>query len=114
MKQILTIEQSARLIEFGVDAKLASKDRYDFDANGNEYREYRFTLSDLLSILPKKVSDRQRIYELEMWVDHYSDDWCVKYSHEEDSFQSAEELCDAIYAEICWLKNEDNKNIVWL
>ena len=47
MKTQLTIEESARLIELGVDAKLASGESLVGGA--------LFTLVDLLSILPKEI-----------------------------------------------------------
>lgn len=109
-KFVLTAEESNTLFNLGVPMGEATV----FDEDNNDIL---FTLQDLLSILPKKVSDRQRIYELEISVDHYSDAWCVQYTHNtdvnnlEDSFQSAEELIDAIYAEICFLKTENIKGL---
>ena len=72
MKTTPTIEESAHLIELGVDASLASKCRIQHEADGEvEYRivphdEYCyelaslnpqpiFDLSDILSILPKEI-----------------------------------------------------------
>ena len=61
MKTQLTIEQSQKLIELGVDAKLASErefiDKTERDSNQFlEIEEYpRFTLTDILSILPKEI-----------------------------------------------------------
>ncbi|MDE6410036.1 MAG: hypothetical protein K2K81_07325 [Muribaculaceae bacterium] len=48
MKTTLTIEESAKLIELGVDAKLAS-------SYVGMYRVPTFTLTDILSILPKEI-----------------------------------------------------------
>ena len=54
MKTTLTVEESQRLIELGVDPKMASRETFIFDKI--------FTLYDLLSILPKEIDG----YELNM------------------------------------------------
>lgn len=83
MKTTLTAEQEIRLYDLGVT---------------NIH-----TLDKLISILPKKITDRGKVYELKIWVDHYSDAWYIEYTNVNecsdtlDSFQSAEELCDAVY-----------------
>lgn len=93
MKTILQQDQIRKLQEFGIDA---------------------VKLDDLLRILPKKITDRYRVYELKIWVDHYSDAWCIEYTNVNecsdtlDSFQSAEELCDAVYYMIRWICKNDN------
>ena len=61
MKNKLTIEESQKLIALGVDAELASwrefVDKPEEDSNQFlEIEEYpRFTLTDILSILPKEI-----------------------------------------------------------
>lgn len=64
MKTTLTIEESARLIELGIDPKLASKweivDATDENDPNSflDYEEYPiFDLSDILSILPKEIKE---------------------------------------------------------
>ena len=52
MKTELTIEESARLIELGVDAKLATRSLIT--------NERRFKLEDLFSILPKEIEQEDR------------------------------------------------------
>ena len=120
MKTVLNIEQSARLIELGVDKKLASLDKYDFDANGKEIVEYCFRLEDLLRILPKKITDRRKIYQLRMGITDCiigDEHWYVVYKDsrtdvdELESFQSAEELIDAVYAILVWLKTNKIKEL---
>lgn len=127
MKTTLTIEQSARLIELGADKELANVcadvpdcDKPEWnDPNAIDILESQcvFSLESLLAILPKKITDRQRIYDLRIWVDHYSDNWCIEYTHDygcndlDDSFVSAEELIDAVYAEICFLKTNNVKEL---
>lgn len=118
-KTVLTAEESARLIELGVDENLASI-KFDFDSNGNEIKELRFRLEYLLSILPKKITDRRNIYELRMGITDCigaDEQWFVEYKDsrtdidELESFVSAEELIDAIYQEICWLKTGKVKEL---
>ena len=63
MKTQLTIEESAKLIELGVDAKLASKHTFGVQIPTDIPNVYRkvdggepiFTLADLFSILPKEI-----------------------------------------------------------
>lgn len=97
MKTILQQEQINRLHEFGFDA---------------------VRLTDLLSILPKKISDRRRIYELRMGVTDCicaDEQWYVEYkdSHNDmdelESFQAAEELIDAIFDMIVWIRTNEFK-----
>lgn len=121
MKRTLSIEQSARLIELGVDHPDAWINEITRDINGDKFpprvEDHIFSLIHLLSILPKKITDRQRIYELRIWVNHYSDNWCIEYTHDtdvndfDDSFVSAEELIDAVYQEICFLKTNNIKEL---
>lgn len=144
MKTTLTIEQSARLIELGVDKELANDSSFVFDKQGstipctkgyalkpNEYcaeiqfadednpcvMAHIFNLQDLLSILPKKIKCGSTSFRLRIGVDVYDNYW-VKYVTTPwgvdplKSSQKAEELCDAIYAEICWLK--EDPELVWL
>lgn len=47
MKAILTLEESAKLIDLGIDPKLSSKETFIFNKI--------FTLTDILSILPKEI-----------------------------------------------------------
>ncbi len=57
MKTELTIEQSAHLIELGVDPKLASKEIIEnvYQAEYNEPRPRVFKLTDILAIMPKQI-----------------------------------------------------------
>ncbi|MBD5283332.1 MAG: hypothetical protein HDS31_01795 [Bacteroides sp.] len=61
MKTKLTLEESARLIELGIDPKMASEREFvdKTEINSNQFLEIeeypRFTLADLLSILPKDI-----------------------------------------------------------
>ena len=63
MKTTLTIEESAKLIELGVDPKLASMEESVGSTNPQGYGgmviRYKpiFTLADILLILPKEIND---------------------------------------------------------
>ena len=103
MKTELTIEQSQKLIELGVDAKLAS-DEY----GGGDCKIIPiFTLSDLLSILPKEIEDNGLTYGLSIWVDE--GEWHVKYHQTSlayrplsESYNESPELIDALYQLLIW------------
>ena len=61
MKTQLTIEESARLIELGVDEMLASEERISSSTNNRGWGGTTimgrsiYTLTDILSILPKEI-----------------------------------------------------------
>jgi len=116
MKTELTIGQSQRLIELGVDADKASAmddkrtiiDGYPIFVPG--YNPI-FTLADLLGILPKKIEAKiqnvRRIVQLE--VRWYGDCWLVRYSDIHDDIindktnpKLAYELIDALYDMLVW------------
>lgn len=95
MKTTLQQEQINKLHEFGIDA---------------------VRLTDLLSILPKKITDRRSIYNLTIGVNS-EDLWYAKYINDLDnwdslnSYQDAHELCDCIYDMIVWLKTKNIKEL---
>lgn len=114
MKTVLSVEESTRLIELGVDKNLADI----VSANEPYYPDdVEFSLGALFSILPKKVTDRRKVYNLTMGVNS-EDLYYAKYMNihnccdELDSYQDAHELCDCIYDMIVWLK--ENPELVWL
>ena len=95
MKTKLTTEQIERLYNLGLNV---------------------INLDEMLSFLPKKITDRRNIYQLRMGItDCLSGDehWYVVYKDSRtdiddlESFQSAEEMIDAVYAMLCWLKTEN-------
>lgn len=95
MKTKLTPQQSLRLNEFGIDAK-------------------GLDLQGLLAMLPKKITDRRNIFHLEMGIDHYSDEWYLKYVDYEnccddlESWHSAAELIDVVFEGILWINSESS------
>lgn len=116
MKTELTIEQSAKLIELGVSAEKASASAIHDEPCHRVYMPV-FTLSDLLSILPKKIEARilnvRRTVQLEArW---YGDCWLVRYSdlHNDIVDDQTEpifvpELIDGLYKLILWCIEENH------
>lgn len=125
MKTALTPEQSAKLIELGIDPKLASKCRVQHEADDEvEYRivphdEFCyemaslnpspiFDLSDLLSILPRKIMIHRdgdtlsMIYHCGRWFVGYTNcaAWC-------GHVKIAPELIDALYQLVQWVVEHD-------
>ena len=102
MKTELTVEQSAKLIELGVDASLASKCRVQDEAD-------LFDLSDILSILPKEIKGYQ--LHIDATIKGYSAAYYVIYDDEimdideidnGDGSFSAPELTDSLYKLLIW------------
>ena len=113
MKLELTKEQSARLIELGVDASKANgviyTDPYDLD---DAVEQKVFTLIDLIGLLPKWIKYRHYLLYLEMGVDKWEEHWYACYKSEQDcdeadTFQSAEELIDSLYELLVFLITEN-------
>ena len=115
MKTKLSIEESARLIELGVDAKLASKHTLGVQTPTDFPNVYRmvdggepiFTLADLLSILPKDIiADEQKsdnhiyVCPLSMRWDVKNMIWEARYEYME--YFTAPELIDALNQLLIW------------
>ncbi len=123
MKTELTIEQSQRLIELGVDANKASKEI----ATTISEQEYSdpcrpiFTLADLLGILPKEIEVESRDGDIDdawlflVWDTNgdYADnhEWLAAYTagFTYIANKHAPELIDATYSLLIWLI--ENKHI---
>lgn len=124
MRNLLTAEQSAKLIELGVSPERASEICIDFNGagryayvcgeeaqlvrycvNGHFYvEECRiFTLADILDILPKEVKIHRdgdtlsMIYHCGQWRVGYSN--CAEYCNHT---KVAPELIDALYSLLVW------------
>ena len=98
MKTTLSIEESARLIELGVDAKLASEVIIGCDDNNKAYREYKFSLTDILSILPKEIESEGEKEDLNIVMDNWGA--LVGYPKFHKKYGcafTAPELIDALY-----------------
>ncbi|MDE7464981.1 MAG: hypothetical protein K2M59_03780 [Muribaculaceae bacterium] len=105
MKTELTIEESARLIELGVDAKLASKCQ-----NTKTSENPVFDLSDLLSILPKEITTSETImgddFTSDIEINWYSNVRLWKCGYTclplPVDVGCAPELIDALYQLLIW------------
>lgn len=94
MKTKLTTEQIERLYNLGLNV---------------------INLDEMLSVLPKKITDRRKVYNLRIDISDCLDGnekWCISYRNvldvdELETFQSAEDMIDAVYAMLCWLKTEN-------
>ena len=96
MKTELTVEESARLIELGVDPKMASRETFIFDKI--------FTLDDILSILPKEIEqeDRHPMTVVYYW-NSTKKEWIAYYDYVEKTIMaSAPELIDSLYQLLIW------------
>ena len=124
MKTALTAEESAKLIELGIDPKLASKCRVQHEADDKvEYRivphdEFCyemaslnpspiFDLSDLLSILPRKLIDKRGeniLLGMEFDDDYMA--WTAYYLGS-GNIETRIELIDALYQLVQWVVEHD-------
>ena len=117
MKTQLTIEESARLIELGVDAKLASATIVtdEYNEQWENFQHPIFGLTDILSILPKEIKHKGDPYGLDM---NWDDNWEVSYfnainfvtPYKEGSiaFEIAPELIDALNQLAIWVITNGN------
>ena len=123
MKDKLTKEQSAHLIELGVSAEKASAGDFCV-AYGNGARGIMktpaapiFTLVDVLELLPKEIAGEKSARCLEIICikdkDTSVDIWYPVYADKSGSiyvdipFIQSKELIDALYELLCWtIKNK--------
>lgn len=133
MKSNLAPEQSQRLIELGIDPSKASAIRYNIsetevycgyareivvvDGYIDNYlsKEPIFTLTDILSLLPKKIeAEIQNVHRIVQLEVRWNEDcWLARYSDlhgdivdDKTTPKFAPELIDALYELLCWvLKN---------
>ncbi len=105
MKTELTIEQSRRLIELGVDPNKASEIK-EFDDPVSKWIHRGapiFTLADLLVMLPKNIVVDG--VTLNLTIEWHYKQWCIFYigSHYPSKSFYHVELIDAIYSLLIWL-----------
>ena len=101
MKTLLTVEESQRLIDLGVDPKLASYTDVVADESGNHYVEKLiFSLTDILSILPKEING----YHLNIEASEQGYEVCYKLWDTYHFMGATEspELIDALYQLLIW------------
>ena len=108
MKNELTIEESARLIELGVDPKLASQSKI-FDEPCHRSYMAVFTLADLISILPKSYFSEEYYAEMTLCIEVLNGKWFVNYRcycggelAAQDVEKEAPELIDALNSLLIW------------
>lgn len=99
MKDRLTKEQSARLIELRVPKEMATGYITELYHGETEYIDV-FSLSDLLEILPKEIENKQCI---SIDWNFLTEKWGVDYEYIDNSYHSAEELIEALYELLCWV-----------
>ena len=127
MKTILTVEESQRLIDLGVDPQMASKKEdaqsyYDWccgrEPNSDDIKPI-FDLSDLLSILPKEIEDSnlniistqvKNHKKVSGWIATYIDSYNDLAFGYESIFQ-APELIDALNSLLIWCLTEKKINL---
>lgn len=104
MKDRLTSEQSQRLIELGVDPSKASEVQHFDDAVSQwTNRGYAiFTLSDVLSLLPKEIYNEDIIYHCTINIGSYFNEVLYKYNSLILKSFTRGELVDALYELLCW------------
>ncbi len=117
MKTTLSIEESARLIELGVDAKLASHKESNF-YNGISSEEFKichlFTLTDILAILPKEITIIAESENLNIVMD---DNGALvgypEFYEKHGCAFTAPELIDALNQLLCWtLERKKNRQVM--
>ncbi len=110
MKNELTVEQSAQLIELGVNPKLASGSQYvdTKEMKGGielpPVEKPVFRLSDILAILPKEI-DVDGV-TMHIVIDGLADEWQACYygrCNIKGNFHNTE-LIDALYLLLCWVR----------
>lgn len=110
MKDRLTAEQSARLIELGVDPSKASDNTEIGAWADSEYGKPIYTLSNLLSLLPKEIKADGITYHLNIdyppilqvaarYITEYSEEECLKG-------MMCDNLIDCLYELLIWCVKE--------
>lgn len=131
MKTTLTPQESATLIAKGISADKASMVRLDFNGtyayvsgeetqtvrdcvNGQFYVEENrvFTLSDLLSLLPKEITVTMEFYGVDrlacLHISSTNEKWYVSYKYEFEEREywckmfNSEDITDALYKLLLW------------
>ena len=116
IKTTLTLEESARLIELGVDPKMASEcvSAMKVCASGRGIIRLPesnpiFTLTDLLSILPKSYFSEEYYAEMNLSIAVLNGKWFVDYRYysggelaAQDVGREAPELIDALNKLAIW------------
>ena len=102
MKQYLTPEQTAKLIELGFEPKT----HIPFEV-GNDELGRTFSIGELIEVLPNVIESEDSEYAtLQIYFDLFN--WIIEYTGVEETqyATSATELIDALYEMIVKLKEE--------
>ena len=125
MRNLLTAEESAKLIELGVSPERASEIKVEVKEPSrgcpniycSEVKHPIFTLTDILDILPKKITFGHRTncrLELQPIVsskDRISEVWQACYLHTSlKANAEAPELIDALYSLLVWCLEEGGEH----
>lgn len=113
MKQTLSAEQSATLIAKGISADKASEKKREYTSLGTPigYTPI-FTLSDLLSLLPKEITVTMEFYGVDrlacLHISSTNEKWYVSYKYEFEEREywckmfNSEDITDALYKLLLW------------
>ena len=115
MKTTLTIQESAELIKRGVSENRAHEIKvYDDPLSEWTHRGCPlFTLTDLLSLLPKEITVKMEFYDVDrlacLHISSTNEKWYVSYKYEFEEREywckmfNSEELIDALYKLMIWV-----------
>ena len=125
MRNLLTAEESAKLIELGVSPERASEIKVEVKEPSrgcpniycSEVKHPIFTLTDILDILPKKITFghrtncRLKLQPIVSSKDRISEVWQACYLHTSlKANAEAPELIDALYSLLVWCPGEGGEH----
>ena len=125
MRNLLTAEESAKLIELGVSPERASEIKVEVKEPSrgcpniycSEVKHPTFTLTDILDILPKKITFghrtncRLKLQPIVSSKDRISEVWQACYLHTSlKANAEAPELIDALYSLLVWCLEEGGEH----
>ena len=125
MRNLLTAEESAKLIELGVSPERASEIKVEVKEPSrgcpniycSEVKRPIFTLTDILDILPKKITFghrtncRLKLQPIVSSKDRISEVWQACYLHTSlKANAEAPELIDALYSLLVWCLEEGGEH----
>lgn len=118
MKEKLSKEQSKKLLDLGIDPKLASEELIESISQQyyNEPRPKIFTYFDLRKLLPPEIIQDGQVYPLiitygcdvpgndhDLWFAYYDDLMLEDFINEDlNSYPCAVEEIDAVYDLVLW------------
>ena len=104
MKQYLSPEQTAKLIELGFDKPRIAMPKLEWK-NGEP--QFHYTIGELIEMLPEKVTDKHE-HDAILQITCFNGEWRVKYAGIYDlGLMLANELIDALYYMLIDLHEND-------